>query len=507
MMNRPRLTLALGSVALFAAACGSQGSKGDPGAAGPTGATGSGGMVGPSGPSGATGATGAGAPGATGATGATGPAGTASMSISAVIPESVFLARRADVTISGFGTNWSATTTVSFGAGIAVENIVVASPTALVASISIAKTTAIGPRDVTVLDGANTGVYAGAFKVESPVEISIQGTKAQGTLLLGHAKNRDPSTPFDTTAGAGGTGFANLAFGPVGPGIAPQINNVTPYGIDFLVFVDPNAATGPVDLDFISGPPGAQNNDEFPAPAAFNLDPRSPIALGANTSSTGMVSAPYASDLYRFTVPAGLLISDLSVSTTAMNAVPSVAMLDSSASFATGFLTFGPNFTTVTSTSQPFYAIYWDNSGTTGYSYSITTHQTMAGPIHSEMEPNTSTTTAQAIGSLATPFILDGNLVDSSDVDYYSFNATMADVGMHFHVQTLLPAAATDTMVDVQQTDGTSLGGPVDNGQQEDFTSDAIPAPGKYYIVVSTGSGFVGNGMAGPYRLLVRLTN
>src|SRR5580704_6372405 len=97
-------------------ACGS-------GAQGPTGQQGPAGMNGSDGTNGEAGPPGSGAP--------------ATPSVSGITPPQSYLSRTTELTISGYGTNWSSATTVDFGGtDIAVNKITVASPTALVVSIS-----------------------------------------------------------------------------------------------------------------------------------------------------------------------------------------------------------------------------------------------------------------------------------------------------------------------------------------------------------------------------------
>ena len=62
-----------------------------------------------------------GAAGVAGPKGDPGPNGPTDPSVSGVIPNKAFLARKVDVTISGFGTRWDATTKVDFGQGVVVD--------------------------------------------------------------------------------------------------------------------------------------------------------------------------------------------------------------------------------------------------------------------------------------------------------------------------------------------------------------------------------------------------
>ena len=74
------------------------------------------------------------------------------------------------VTITGQFSNFAqGTSQVSFGAGITVGAVSVASPTSLTATISIALNAAVGSRTVTVTTGAEVAALANAFSVTAAV--------------------------------------------------------------------------------------------------------------------------------------------------------------------------------------------------------------------------------------------------------------------------------------------------------------------------------------------------
>ena len=102
-------------------------------------------------------------------------------------PASAFLGGSATVTISGNGTAWSDQAKPDFGKGVTVNSITVASPTALVADIDVAFDANLGARDVTVTDGSDSLTYKGSFRVQPPTTLDVQGTVAQGSIVL--AKN------------------------------------------------------------------------------------------------------------------------------------------------------------------------------------------------------------------------------------------------------------------------------------------------------------------------------
>src|SRR5438067_11421401 len=83
-----------------------------------------------------------------------------------VFPSSAFLGRKAHVEISGDNTNWTAATTVSFGASVTVDKVSVASPTDLFADITIDAAATPGLRDVTITDGGASFTLMQAFDLQ-----------------------------------------------------------------------------------------------------------------------------------------------------------------------------------------------------------------------------------------------------------------------------------------------------------------------------------------------------
>ena len=125
--------------------------------------------------------------GAAGPAGKEGPPGTGTPSVSAVTPPSAFLSRTVDLTIAGSGTSWSSATTVAFAdPGVMVNKVTVASPTGLLVNVTIGANATVGATDVTVTDGATKDVYAGAFQIEAPLQVTV--TPAAGVPQGGLAR-------------------------------------------------------------------------------------------------------------------------------------------------------------------------------------------------------------------------------------------------------------------------------------------------------------------------------
>ncbi|HQP38698.1 MAG TPA: hypothetical protein PLI95_26110, partial [Polyangiaceae bacterium] len=180
-----------------------------------------------------------GAQGPEGKEGPEGPAGkdaVGSPSISAVTPSSAFLGRSVDVVISGNGTTWDAATTVDFGADITVKNLVVASPTAIVATLDVGNTV-VGAHDIKI----GTLEYKGGFKTISAVKLNAQGKLAQGSVAVVDAQQLDFTTPYDTSYTGDGF-FTPIVYTgveiPEITGVTTDIGSVEPYNVSFTAYID-----------------------------------------------------------------------------------------------------------------------------------------------------------------------------------------------------------------------------------------------------------------------------
>ena len=461
------------------------------------------------GSNGADGATGpAGPQGAPGPTGPTGPSssGGGSPSVSAITPAAGFLARTMNLEVAGYATMWSATTTVDFGMGIKVNKVTPASATGLLVNVTIDPAAALGPRDVTVTDGTSKETYAGAFQIVSPAELTLAGTQAQGSILMGHIKNRDFANPFDTTSQSTGlfgpTIYTNIAWKlPMGVNPNQSSQNVTPYSADELFLVDVMATTGMGDATLTSGPPMDPTDVAFPMPAAMNLTARTATALVDGTPAMGNTAKAFDTALYSFTPGASLSILDFAASSAVMGANPQFAMLPKSGAFA-DLIAFGPGLTLLTQATDPYYLVVWDNTGSTG-AFTLSGASTAPAATLAETEPNDAKNLAQAI--TATPFALTGGQLSMNDnQDWFRVTVAQADVGKGLHVQFVPGDPQTDATVTIYLADGVSV---FDQPQIDqsllDFQSMNFANPGTYYVVVSTGQSFVD--MHGAYQMVVRL--
>jgi hypothetical protein len=414
--------------------------------------------------------------------------GDASASISGITPPQSFLARTTEVTISGYGTNWSSTTTVDFGADVMVNKLTVASPTALVANITTSATAATGPRDVNVKDGTNTETYKGAFQVLSPLALTFEGTMAQGSLALVSAQVLDTSTPLDTTTDPFSGTYTNLAIN-LPAGITGQVISASDFSATIELFIDVPAAAGMSDFDVVSGPMGAPSNVDFPAPKTLTIAARTPTALTAGTPATGTTAAIYATSLYSFTpASASTEILDFTVSTTSSTATPALIILPSDGKWAdevaSGQAATGApsTFTWFSQAATALYGVTFDNSGATGpFSVGVVTTAASTAVADETKDGNKA---GAVTGTL--PFVLTGG--DQSvgmGQDWVAIKSTTANQVVR--AQTV-GDPNTDTQIAVYQSNGTTqVGATIDTGSLADGTV-TLPTVGTYYFVFSAGT-------------------
>ncbi|MGH7296560.1 MAG: hypothetical protein ACRELB_16600, partial [Polyangiaceae bacterium] len=434
------------------------------------------------------------AQGPQGPQGAAGPAGSSSAtaSVSGVEPASAFLARKSHVTVSGYATSWTDKTTLDFGAGVTVANVHAASPTALVADITIDKAAALGVRDVVVTDGANKETYKQAFTVTAPAVVTMEGALAQGAIVIANVELQDQSTPFDTTGSqdpfTGAVTYTNLNLATPA-GVTGIIESATSNNVQLLLTIDVDADTKAADFDLLSGAAGDPTDVEFPVPGALTVAARTAVALAAQPAS-GTIKTAYDSALYSYTPGGATSIVDLTATSAVSGANAGFALLPKSGHFADllGFFqaangaTTSATTTLVPTTADPYYAIYWDNSGTVG---DYTMGATSTTPAATAPTTANDGSKPNAVVATALPFVLTGgNLTDTTSQDWVKVTLAANT--------TLRVTTAGDVLNDIVVTlyanDGTTTvgGGAVETGGPVDTTFPVTTA-GTYYVVFSAG--------------------
>lgn len=434
---------------------------------------------------------------------ATGGTGTLDPSVSAVTPTRAFLARKVDVTVSGNGTKWAEGTTVDFGKGITVDKIVVASPTALVASITVDATADIGARDVTVNAAGVASIYKGAFTLESPMEVEVKGTSAQGSIFFITLKNKDLTTPFDTTSESTGL-FSSEFVGLTTPkisGVQIQVSNVTQFSADLVAFVDTTAAASSTPFTITSGV-DAKTAIAFPYPKGIEIAARTAEPLTLGTAKAVDVAKAYDSQLFLVTPNAALGLTDITVTTSDQTFAPGALLLAKDGKFANALTTsFGGANTLITTTADPIYAIVSDTTGATG-GYSIKAAHTTATAA-TEGANHASQANAQALATLPV-IVTDAALSSGTEVDWYKITAVAGDVGKKIRVITAAGDEQTDTVVEIFGPGG-AISDATDDNYHENVVSEAIDAAGTYAVKISYSTQSTWSATKSKYQLAIRL--
>jgi len=264
---------------------------------------------------------------------------------------------------------------------------------------------------------------------------------------------------------------------------------MTPYAISGLAFFDIDAAAGPVSV--VSG---VEADAQITSALGVDLDVKARMAmpLTANQAVSGNVESSWASQLYTFTPGASPALASFVASSASSSASPGLALLGPSGTFDE-MIGYAEARTMVQLQAFKVYAIFVDAGGGSGYSYSVKANsQQMLTLAENDTANNTSAgapmlTTAPTLVTTAT-------LASATDADWYAITLTAADVGKTLRAMTTGTDAQTDTVVQFFKANGTAaeaFGDPSDdNGFHEDWSSDPIPAAGKYWVKITASSYF-----------------
>jgi len=400
-------------------------------------------------------------------------------SASGVFPAEGFIGRKVRVEVSGEETKWADGATVSFGDGITVSNVTVASESAIFADLDIATTASLTDHDVTVTNGKETDTLKAAFKLKSPIELTITGLAAQGSIAQFKVTNKDLENLFDTTSTGDGF-FSPLVFTNVavdaGPGVTLQVSNVTQFDITGLALIDVDAPAMTTPFSVVSGPAGGTTvTSSLGTPTAITA--RSATLITSDTTPFS-VANPGDSALYSLTSDTPEL-AQLSVTSANPNGQPSLAILPSSGHFA-DLIAAGAAANVIPRTQ--LYVIAYDLSGVPG-SAQISNTSVALTSTAADTEPGNNTSTG-ATQVTAPAFIDNASLPTDTDEDWFKLTVP---VGKSIHVVTTPGDPGTDTLVDIYGPNSatTAYGESDDSNYHEDFVSDPTTVAGTYYVKIS----------------------
>jgi hypothetical protein len=401
-------------------------------------------------------------------------------SASGVFPAEGFLGRHVRVEVSGEETKWADGATLSFGDGITVNNVVVASESAIFADLDIAPDAALSDRDVTVTSGSETDTLTGAFRTKSPIDFVVQGQTAQGSVAFFTVTNHDFDTPFDTTFTGDGfftpIVYTNLSIDG-GPGVTLQVSDVTAYTVSGVALFDVDAPATSAPITVVSGPSGGTQVTS-PFGASLTIAPRTATVLASDTPATGSIAAPYDSALYAYTPTSAPELAALSISASNPNGAPSLVVLPASGHFA-DLLDVGDALNEVV--GDNIYVIAYDLSGASGYSYELD-NSASALQQAADTEPGNNDSTGAT--TITAPALIDNASLTLTDEDWFKVTVP---AGKKIHVKTSPGDPYTDTFVDIYGPNNaaTQFGECTDADYHEDFISSTTSVAGTYYIKIS----------------------
>jgi hypothetical protein len=413
-------------------------------------------------------------------------------SLNGVFPSSGFIGRKLRVEVSGDNASFvDGQVSLDFGAGVTVEKVAVASPTALFADITIADTAALGLRDVVVNQGGAALTLREAFQLESPVAFTTQGTVAQGSVVSFTARNLDFYAPFDATCGAAVFGICLQYTGmqvKVPTGMNAVLNAVDAFTVTGTLYIDLDAQSGAIS--FTSGPAGDATKQVVSAVGAdTEVATRAPVALAAGTPTTTTVAAPFDSHLYEFTA-AATSAARFSASPGDPNADPTIYVLPESGRFTEMVAaTAAPN--ALSASGGKYFAIYSDGTGLADYSYAIRVNPVALTAL-AEADTagaNDLLANAQNAGANASILLMGATISSETDADWVRFTVPANSAAKKVHVVTAGGDPLTDTYVEIyKNSEATMIGESADSGYHEDTLSTAIGGDATVIFVKIYGS-------------------
>ncbi len=489
----------LGCVVVGAMAC-----TGSQGATGPAGAAGGPGAPGPAGPPGS---------------------GAAAPTAGLVTPGLGLLGRTLDVTVAGEGLGFSSKTppTFDFGANVMVMNVQVVDPDSAIATVQIAATAVIGPRDVTFMAGGAMLTASKAFDVEPPLDASIAqimgqplGQAQQGNLAGVAIHNRDTANALD----------ANVQYLDKGS-VVLQALDQTSSDLSAAVLFDPLAPTGPLQVT-LANPAldGSAGLTFLSDPAALTVTARTPTDLTAGTAKDDAIATFFSTNVYKLATTGAVLVSLSTTSDATAPIVPRMrvygadGLSDQLLDDVGGPGLFGNSPATdlfpLTATTT-LYAILLDGSfgGGAGYSYTLTPTLT---PVS-----NVITAPATAHGTPATapdetascipgPCIISGMLSAAGQTDAYAITLGATDnvqISINRDPKTGFTALIAPALADGSDFDYTNneVQSSVIEPTQPVNVANSVSTPGtagKWYVVVfDAGSQAGGTVSTGNYAISV----
>lgn len=388
-----------------------------------------------------------------------------SPALSTCFPGVLYLGHATTLTVSGDDTAWIAgDVDLELGGGVSVDELLVASPTALVADVSVDLDAEPGDVEVVVTGaGSELSLVSGVEVLPSIVLQAEAGAVANGSSFLLDLALPDVSAPVDPTR-------VTVEI-PDAEGLSPRIVSASPYAVRVRVDADVFADVGAFDLVLHSGGEGVETSSR--APSGLSVAQRAPETLDLLAMPVD-VDAPGAagSHLYAFTPPDPLaeVKLDLVVSGGSGLGEPRMIVIPPSG------LLQDPVASGITATflpqgDDPYFVLVIDETGADDYVYDLVATVTAAAPT--ESEPNdVCGGPGDVVSAFPTSFV--ASLADEGDEDWFQIDLDALEGGLRLRSRTTAGDADTDVELTVFADDCTTIvGGPRDI----DFHENLIVGP------------------------------
>jgi hypothetical protein len=457
----------------------------------------------------------AGPPGDPGTKGDKGdPGGAGAMAISGIEPGFGLLAREVDVAISGSGTAFDASTTVTLGAGANVTKTTVVSSALVVAHVSIDATAAIGPRDVTVkTTGAADLVGKAGFSVKPSMDAfaGAAGYAQQGTLALVKVHDNDPNNAFDQNSFVYYLAETTRLFGIRGD--ATSIPYFPVLGLDatdaeMFVLFDPLApASGQLvgaNLDPFDGT--TATTKFYSDPSTLPVAARTPSALPSTGGTTEAIAQPYGTLFYSVKTNGPAIVDFATTPGTGSQIDQFMWTYPASGKYVDLLTQLNSCVTLPAAGATTFYGVIIDYLLRGGPSITATTSARVTpATLNTESTSAHGTIgTAQSItpANLPTPAIITGSLGTTSETDVYALGSPGGTAGQAIEIA--LTSSTGDAVASLVTSASTLFS--VSPQAPAHTTSDAeIEGVGTFYVSVTTRTG--APAAAGSYTISVRVVD
>jgi hypothetical protein len=431
------------------------------------------------------------------------------------------------VTVAGEALGFSAAKppTLGFGADITVSSVEVVDPDSAVATVQIAETAAIGPRNVTIQAGAVTLTATKAFDVEPPLDVSVAqdmtgkplGQAGQGDTVALTIHNLDTADALDS----------NVLYETTGSSILSQLDE-TATDLTAVVLFDPLAPTGPLQLE-LANPTieGAAGLSFVSAPGVLTVAARTPTKVAFGATKNDAIAAPFGTNVYELSSTGAAIVSLAVTSDPSLPIVPrlrvygsdglSDQLLDDVGGEGLLGATPAQDMFPLTSDTTMYLVVLDGNfGGGSGYSYtfsptSLPVSNVITAPTTAHGTPATAPN--ETTKCVPGPCIIEGSLTTAGQTDAYSLTLTAtATVTISYDrdpktgiVAVIAPATSDNSGFDFTNMEVSSSQAAATQPANVASSQSMPGTAGVWYVVVfDAGSQVGGTVSTGKYTLSIQ---